>query len=479
MQIPFLNIKNFKKTKEKVKNDSRKNFEKEKKENAPIIEIKDLSITFNIGKSNELHALKNINLSIYPGEFVIMFGPSGCGKSTLLFAISGLESATKGDVIVDGINVSKIGKNSKEMTKYHQDKIGIIFQAFHLIPSLDIIKNVSLPQIFKGASKKERLQKAYKLLEKFNIHHQAKKLPSQLSGGQKQRVAIARSLINNPDILLADEPVGNLDSKSAEVVLDILKELNEKEKRTIILVTHDPRHLNMAHRIFYIKDGYLEKEVVNKDIRPLEKQKEEAKPKISEELELIMRTYSDLSSAQLGSMLIPFKAKQLVQDVLIEMTSTQIKNIEKTVEEFLMNFNTEDYETIRETLDKPAEKGGVGLDSRTAKKLTTKIMNVLEEIKYIKAEERRREEYHISDASKEIKHLRRFILEKYDIEIINEKQLKLLDSVLEMRLKNQIDSFKLQKQLDKSMKKGGVGLDRRNARKITKEMELIMLLKYS
>lgn len=449
--------------------------------NKPIIETRNLSVTYNLGKSNELHALKDANVKIYPGEYIIMYGPSGCGKSTLLFAIAGLQNPTKGNVIIDGVDISRLKRNSQKMVDFHRNKIGIIFQAFHLIPSLNIFKNVALPQIFSGISLKIRKGKVMKLLERFEISSQAEKLPSQLSGGQKQRVAIARALVNDPKILLADEPVGNLDSKSAETVLGILKELNERDKRTIILVTHDSRHLNFANRVFYLKDGVVIRETVNKDIRPETIQIQDTeKPQISQEMELLMRTYSGLSSSQLGGMLIPYKAKQLVQDILVGMSSEQVKVMEKAVEDFLMNINTSsDYSSISRTLDIALEKGGAGLDKRTSKNLEEKIKSVLEEVKYlIKEEAAAQEEYKTSDSSKKVQHLRKFILEKYNINVHKEEIIKRLDQALELRLKNQLDSFRLRKFLDKSFEKGGAGLDKRNAKKITKEMELMMLLKF-
>jgi putative ABC transport system ATP-binding protein len=447
----------------------------------PIIETKNVSVTYNLGKANELQALKNASVKIYSGEYVIMFGPSGCGKSTLLFALTGLQSVSNGDVFVDGLEVSKLSQRSDKMVEFHRSKIGIIFQAFYLIPSLNVFKNVGLPSIFTGESKKSRSKRIQGLLDRFGIAEQSKKLPSQLSGGQKQRAAIARSLVNDPKILFADEPVGNLDSASADTVLNILKELNEKEGRTIILVTHDARHLNFANRVFHIKDGIIIRETVNKDIRPssVKVEEEKKRPDISEELDLLLRTYSGLSSAQLGGMLIPYKAKQLVQDVLIGMSSEQIKNIEKIVEEYLMNAHTGDYKMIEKTLDQSLDEGGAGLDSRTAENLTEKIQGVLEEVKNIEKQESKGQgDRQISEKPEKIQHLRRFLLEKYNIHIKDEESLKRLDEVIELRLQNKLDSYRMRKTLDRSIAKGGVGLDRRNAKKLAKEMELIMLLRF-
>ena len=221
----------------------------------PIIKLSKVNVTYFRGRSNEVRALQDINLDVYPGEFIVFFGPSGCGKSTLLYAVAGLESHTEGNIEVDGQNIAKM--KTKAMGAYRQKKIGMIFQAFYLINSLSVIKNVLLPQMAIGVAVHERIKRARELLNKFGVGDQKEKIPSELSGGQQQRVAICRAIINNPDIILADEPVGNLDSKSANDVMNLLTDLNTHEKKTIILVTHDPSRLSMAHRVYYMKDGRI------------------------------------------------------------------------------------------------------------------------------------------------------------------------------------------------------------------------------
>lgn len=230
-------------------------------EKQPIIEVRNISLIYDIGQPSELQALKNISLKIYSGEYIIFFGPSGCGKSSLLYSISGLEFPQSGKIIIEGKALDELSKN--ETYNFHRRTIGMVFQAFYLIQSLNVRDNVALPMIFTGTKSDIRNKRADELLNRFGVLPQAKKLPSQLSGGQQQRVAIARSLANDPEIVLADEPVGNLDSKSAQVVMELLEELNRKDKKTVILVTHDPRYLDYADRIFYMKDGAVIKEVKN------------------------------------------------------------------------------------------------------------------------------------------------------------------------------------------------------------------------
>jgi len=247
-----------------------------------IIDIKNLKVIYNKDKSNEVRSLDDVNVKIYPEEYVIIFGPSGCGKSTLLYTIAGLQAPTEGEVTVEDKNLAKMKK--KEMVELHQTGVGMIFQAFYLISSINVLDNVILPKIFRGEERHKRREDGMKLLRRFSIAEQMEKFPSQLSGGQKQRVAIARSLVNNPSIILADEPVGNLDSESAENVLNILKELNEVDKKTIILVTHNAEHLHFADRILHMKDGKIISEEINRDKRPkkaLEEEIEEAFPKRS------------------------------------------------------------------------------------------------------------------------------------------------------------------------------------------------------
>ncbi|MDD5623740.1 MAG: ABC transporter ATP-binding protein [Candidatus Peribacteraceae bacterium] len=221
----------------------------------PIISVRKLCVTYFPGKSNEVRALKDVSLDINPGEFIIFFGPSGCGKSTLLYSISGLEKKITGDILVKGENLPTMTPRQRET--FHQRTIGMVFQAYYLIASLSVLDNVTLPQVALNEPAHVRNAKALELLKKFGVFEQAKKLPTELSGGQQQRVAICRSIMNDPDILFADEPVGNLDSKSSEEVMELLRELNERDHKTVILVTHDPSHLHHAHRVFFMRDGQI------------------------------------------------------------------------------------------------------------------------------------------------------------------------------------------------------------------------------
>ncbi len=215
-----------------------------------VLECKNVWKIYGSGE-NKVIALRDINLSVEEGEFLIIMGPSGSGKSTLLHIIGCLDTPTKGEVYIEGKEVSKM-----DLVKVRRKYIGFVFQQFNLIPNLNVYENVELPLIFSGVPKEKREKKVIEILERLGLSNRIYHYPNQLSGGQKQRVAIARALINNPKYILADEPTGNLDSKTGKEVMELFKELNE-EGRTIILVTHDPNVAKYGSRIVYIKDGKL------------------------------------------------------------------------------------------------------------------------------------------------------------------------------------------------------------------------------
>ena len=446
----------------------------------PIISIKDLDVVYFMGKSNEVHALKKINLEIYSGEFIIFFGPSGCGKSTLLYSVAGLETNTHGQIFIEDKELTAM--KPKEIEHFHRSKMGMIFQAYYLIASLSVLNNVLLPQIFINGGREERKNKALELLERFGVKAQANKLPNELSGGQQQRVAICRSLMNDPDIILADEPVGNLDSNSSNEVMKLLGDLNEQEKKTIVLVTHNPEHLRFAHRIFFIKDGAVIETKVNKIVdRSIEKlvlkEVSADKPEVSRELELLMRTYSNLSSAQAGNLLVPFKARQIVLETLIGMSAEEVEKIQKKVENLLMR-GIDDNDEIYQYLDIDIDKGGMGFDKRAAKKLTDKVKSIVGEIKFLEEEEIKLKERKLVDTHEEIVQVRQYLLDVFSFSLSSIDALKAMDLAIEDRLDNKIDRLGFQKSLDLPIEKGGAGFDKRTAIKMSKRMELLILGKY-
>ena len=225
---------------------------------------------------HSLHVLKNINIKIEQGEFVAIMGPSGSGKSTLLGIAAGLDRADTGDVVLDSVKMSALSED--ELAKLRANKVGFIFQNFQLIRTLNAIENVSLPLIISSKlNEKEIKQKAMTLLEKVSLEHRMTHFPSQLSGGEEQRVAIARSFINNPKILFADEPTGNLDSKNGNAVMDMLVSLNKENNSTLIIVTHDPKVAALADRILEMENGEIRQRPAKSNLpskkKPVQKKK--------------------------------------------------------------------------------------------------------------------------------------------------------------------------------------------------------------
>lgn len=204
-------------------------------------------------KEIETVALENVNLTVNKGEFVSIMGPSGCGKSTLLNIMGLLDAPSLGQVSLGGVLVDSM--KDKELAALRNQKLGFVFQSFHLIPALNVLDNVELPLLYRKVSSAERRRRALEVIEKVGLSHRAKHFPMQLSGGQCQRVAIARAIIGNPEILLADEPTGNLDSKMGSEIMEILFRPNKEEGTTIVMVTHDEHIAKQTGRILRFFDG--------------------------------------------------------------------------------------------------------------------------------------------------------------------------------------------------------------------------------
>ena len=230
----------------------------------PLIEMKEIIKAYNIGLESEIEILHGIDLEIYEGEFVAIVGESGSGKSTLMNIIGVLDKQTKGEYYLDGIDIKNA--NEAEMNVIRNKKIGFVFQNFNLIGRTSALRNVELPMLYAGVPAEERTKRAKELLSKVGMASRANHMPNELSGGQKQRVAIARSLVNNPSIILADEPTGALDSETSTMVMNIFNDLNKNQGKTIILITHSKEIAEQCPRIVTIKDGKIindSKEVVS------------------------------------------------------------------------------------------------------------------------------------------------------------------------------------------------------------------------
>jgi putative ABC transport system ATP-binding protein len=219
-----------------------------------LIQSSNLTKVFTT-KEVETPALRNINLSIEQGEFLAVMGPSGCGKSTLLNLLGLIDRPTSGNFSFKGNNTSSLSE--KKMTRFRRDHLGYIFQSFNLVDELSVSENVELPLIFKGTGRKERKRLVAQVLDHLKLGHRGRHYPRQLSGGQQQRVAVARAIVNKPEVLLADEPTGNLDSKNGILIMDLLTELN-RAGMTVVMVTHSHKDASYAHRIIHLHDGEIQ-----------------------------------------------------------------------------------------------------------------------------------------------------------------------------------------------------------------------------
>jgi len=221
-----------------------------------IIKVEDAWKTYKLGDV-DLTVLKGVSLVIKQGSFVAIMGPSGSGKSTLLHIVGALDLPSKGKAFIDGKDISKMSED--ELSKVRGQKIGFVFQQFNLLHNLTAMENVTLPMVFQGISDKERKERAKKLLTSLGLEKRLDHKPNELSGGERQRIAIARALANDPDIIVADEPTGNLDSATGKKIMDILVNLHKNEKKTIIVVTHDPNIADYTEQTINIKDGLIVK----------------------------------------------------------------------------------------------------------------------------------------------------------------------------------------------------------------------------
>jgi putative ABC transport system ATP-binding protein len=228
----------------------------------PIIQLKNISRVYRVG-TEEIHALKTISTEIFKNEYVALMGSSGSGKSTLMNIIGCLDTPSGGEYFLNKTPVAHMSDN--ELADIRNKEIGFVFQTFNLLPRSTALENVALPLVYAGFTKEQRMERATKSLEDVGLGSRMKHRPNELSGGQKQRVAVARALVNTPSIILADEPTGNLDSKTSEEIMALFEEIH-KRGNTIIVVTHEPDIALHAHRIITLKDGMIESDRMNENI---------------------------------------------------------------------------------------------------------------------------------------------------------------------------------------------------------------------
>ncbi|WP_459129942.1 ABC transporter ATP-binding protein [Guggenheimella bovis] len=243
----------------------------------PLIELKNVRKVYRMG-DEKIVALDSVNLKIYKGECVCLVGPSGSGKSTLLNMCAGLESPTKGEIIIGKIHLEKLSE--EQITKFRQLNVGFVFQAYNLIPTLSALENVGLGLSFKGVPAKKRKEMSQKILEEVGLGHRLHHKPKEMSGGQQQRVSIARAFVDHPKIIFADEPTGNLDSKTTIEVMELMTRMVRRSGGTLIIVTHDIETAVYADRVIHFRDGNIEKDIkqeplpIKEEIETPEEQKE-------------------------------------------------------------------------------------------------------------------------------------------------------------------------------------------------------------
>jgi putative ABC transport system ATP-binding protein len=427
----------------------------------PIIKVNNIKIIYNEGKANEYDALRGESLEIYPNEYIILFGPSGCGKSTLLYSLLGILPPTSGEVLVKNENPYKY--NVKQMVHFQRSTVGIIYQSFNLIPSLSVLDNVALPLIFAGIPKSERDRRGMQLLKRFGVDQQAHKLSTNLSGGQSQRVAVARSLINDPEILFADEPVGNLDSLSSDQVMGTLEEINMKDKKTVILVTHDAKLLPYAHRVYYLRDGAVEREVIN----PEKKQIKQTDPGTSvlSEIEKLARIYPYASPQEL-------RVKSVVNFLTQDIGFDQIERLERCVGMFIDGKLNEAGFVNR--LTRSMEAGGPEIDKQRADVFAEKIAIILKEAREIRVY---RDNFGARVASPRqadrIAEVRQEVLRECHCSLSAE-QIPRMDELIKFRVRGFIQQEDMRRRLEANFEDDGIGLDSDMARNISRYLEKLL-----
>ena len=292
------------------------------KTNETIIELKSITKRYGLGDT-ETFALHNFDLTVKRGEFIMIMGPSGCGKTTLLNIIGLLDKATIGEYKLVGKSVDRISARKK--AQFRANEIGFIFQSFNLIPNLTVIDNVPMPLVYSGVHKTRRLKMADKILERFQLREREYYFPSQLSGGQQQRVAIARSLISNPSIILADEPTGNLDSRSSHIIMEELKDIHSLGN-TIIMVTHNPSLTTYATRVINMLDGEIDTDIKTVADRDLPKPDDAEKVAVR-----ILKKKSEAKAEEakdtpkIASKKRPAKVNKVVKKSAQKSTKTKVK----------------------------------------------------------------------------------------------------------------------------------------------------------
>ncbi len=429
----------------------------------PIIFGDTIEITYNPGKENEFKANKGTTVEIFDQEYIILFGPSGCGKSTLLYCMFGVLEPSAGKMYVNGESIYDF--TPMQMVHFQRKTMGIMYQSFNLIPSITVLDNVALPLIFDGVPPNERFDRGMELCRRFMIDHVAHKRPTLLSGGQQQRVSVARSLVNDPQILIADEPVGNLDSITAAQVMDTLAEINDKDKKTVILVTHDAKYLPYAHRIVYMNDGRIERAVPN----PEKKQILKLAPgtTIITEIEQIARIYPYDSPNEL-------QVKSVVNYLIEELTFDQITRLQKITE--LVISGRMDGASYLRTLMADYDSGGIGLPVARASEMATKLTDVMMHALDVQRYRRSKGDGATQIRSMEfINRIAEFVAGQFDLSLDPTQKQHFEDSIAQ-RIGGFTKREEFHLQIAFPVSEGGVALNKKQAFDVARLIEKLIAL---
>ena len=427
----------------------------------PLIVARDLSIIYNQGKSNEFKALTGVNTDIYEGEYIILFGASGSGKSTLMYAIQGSLPPGEGTLLIRGDDIYSYPPS--ERVYFQRYVMGIIFQQFNLIPSLSVLDNVALPQIFCDADKTTRNRRAQALLDRFGVGHVSHKIPAMLSGGQQQRVSVSRSMVNDPKILLADEPTGNLDSVSTQQVMDKIDEINTFDRRTVIMVSHNAAHLSYAHRVYYLKDGRVVREVVNpqrKQIKPVKEGET-----IVTELEQLARLYPYDSIETL-------RVKSMINYLTQDYTFDQLIRLEHATGLYIQG--KIDRDAFIKSLVLPLERGGVEVSEKEARRMASvagKMMTQANDVKRYRA--RKDNDDVFFSQHKLAERMRDQLARKHRIKL-SKQQNKNMTEMIADRVTGVAEEADFNERLMKGVRTGGLGVSEREADDLTRYFEKVI-----